>query len=238
MTSEKRRKFLLPVVVAAIVFLGLLPSRVQIWLPDSWLGNAYVDELLKTQVLGLAAPLLVVLSALLAGRLTAQRYLTLGDRDADIEPMPRIGLTLDLSYDWKKMGTALSQILTSFTAIVAYFGIIRGNVIALHNVGLVPWIFVFAALTALTQELVIRYGLVTSLVGLVPDSWIHWTSAGVSAILAVFLTKAGLAGFLLGGIYGYFMAKAVLETRGLYWAWFLRFWQQVILYGALFAIYL
>lgn len=99
MTSEKRRKFLLPVVVAAIVFLGLLPSRVQIWLPDSWLGNAYVDGLLKTQVLGLAAPLLVVLSALLAGRLTAQRYLTLGDRDADIEPMPRIGLTLDLSYD-------------------------------------------------------------------------------------------------------------------------------------------
>lgn len=41
-----------------------------------------------------------------------------------------------------------------------------------------------------------------------------------------------------GGILGAAMAKSVMETRGIFWAWFIHFLQDVVIFAALFSVVL
>jgi hypothetical protein len=43
----------------------------------------------------------------------------------------------------------------------------------------------------------------------------------------------GVVGVLLGTFLGWFLGKSMLETRGLFWAWFIHFWQDVLIFAFL-----
>lgn len=45
-------------------------------------------------------------------------------------------------------------------------------------------------------------------------------------------TPGQLIGVLAAGFLGWFLAKSVLETKGLGWAWFVHFLQDVIIFVA------
>jgi len=40
----------------------------------------------------------------------------------------------------------------------------------------------------------------------------------------------GLIGMFMAGFLGWFLAKAVIETQGIFWAWFIHFIQDVVIY--------
>jgi hypothetical protein len=37
----------------------------------------------------------------------------------------------------------------------------------------------------------------------------------------------------MAGFLGWFLGKSMLETRGLFWAWFIHFWQDVLIFAFL-----
>jgi hypothetical protein len=41
----------------------------------------------------------------------------------------------------------------------------------------------------------------------------------------------GVVGVLLAGFLGWILAKSMQETRGLFWAWFIHFWQDVWIFS-------
>jgi len=43
----------------------------------------------------------------------------------------------------------------------------------------------------------------------------------------------GVIGVLMAGFLGWFLGKSMLETRGLGWAWFIHFWQDVLIFAFL-----
>jgi hypothetical protein len=43
----------------------------------------------------------------------------------------------------------------------------------------------------------------------------------------------GVVGVLLAGFLGWILAKSMQETRGLFWAWFIHFWQDVWIFSFL-----
>jgi hypothetical protein len=40
-------------------------------------------------------------------------------------------------------------------------------------------------------------------------------------------------GVLLAGFLGWILAKSMRETRGMFWAWFIHFWQDVLIFSFL-----
>ena len=43
---------------------------------------------------------------------------------------------------------------------------------------------------------------------------------------------AGIVGALMAGLLGWLLAKSVLETSGIFWAWLIHFLQDVVIYSA------
>jgi len=43
----------------------------------------------------------------------------------------------------------------------------------------------------------------------------------------------GIIGVLMASFLGWLLGKSMLETRGLFWAWFIHFWQDVLIFSFL-----
>lgn len=43
----------------------------------------------------------------------------------------------------------------------------------------------------------------------------------------------GLIGVLLAGFLGWILARSMQQTRGMFWAWFVHFWQDVLIFSFL-----
>jgi hypothetical protein len=48
----------------------------------------------------------------------------------------------------------------------------------------------------------------------------------------IYGTPNGVFGVIASGTLGWFLAKSVIETRGLGWAWFIHFLQDVVIFGS------
>ena len=55
--------------------------------------------------------------------------------------------------------------------------------------------------------------------------------AAYFGILHFYGVPYGVVGVLLAGFLGWLLAKSMLETRGLFWAWFIHFWQDVWIFS-------
>lgn len=97
------------------------------------------------------------------------------------------------------------------------------------------WIVLFAALNALSEELIYRGALIFVLEG----SWPAWQIALLSAILfSVAHIRGQVNGVfvLLGSaVVGWCLAHAVLQTQGLFWAWCVHFVQDIFIFAAFIA---
>ncbi len=40
----------------------------------------------------------------------------------------------------------------------------------------------------------------------------------------------GIVGVLMAGVLGWLLGKSMLETRGLFWAWFIHFCQDILIF--------
>ena len=72
--------------------------------------------------------------------------------------------------------------------------------------------------------------------GQVPE-WLVWIKAGLLAFffgLAHYLygSPSGVIGFLMTGFLAWLLGKSMLETRGLFWAWFIHFLADVIIFAS------
>jgi hypothetical protein len=56
-------------------------------------------------------------------------------------------------------------------------------------------------------------------------------NAAYFGILHFYGVPYGYVGVLLAGFLGWLLAKSMLETRGLFWAWFIHFWQDVWIFS-------
>jgi hypothetical protein len=43
----------------------------------------------------------------------------------------------------------------------------------------------------------------------------------------------GIIGVIMAGFLGWILGKSMLETRGFFWAWFIHFWQDVLIFAFL-----
>lgn len=196
----------------------------------------YVNAELTYQVgaLLVVATLVAVLTLVTRPRVTT--YASVGEIGATVEPEPLIGLAPDDGETWRQIGATFAVIITGVTAVVLAstqfselslgFGLVRS----------LPWILVFAASNALVEEAIFRFGIVVALVGELSPSRVALASGAMFGGVHYFgVAPRGVAGVVMAGFIGWFLAKSVLETRGLFWAWTIHFLQDVVIFTFLFA---
>lgn len=138
------------------------------------------------------------------------------------------------SSDWNLYGPVVAVALTIGTTMFMSF-----NVVAQHGVinntffELFPLVLLFAATNAWSEEIFSRFVLVAGLDGKLKPDVICLISAIVfGAAHYSFGTPSGLFGVVASGSMGWFMAKSVVDTKGMGWALFIHFLQDVVIFGA------
>lgn len=224
--------FILLGTLSLLAFGALFPGVIPSLFPAPVTGSAFVDEKLKYQMITLAVGLLVLAITYAAAPANARRFYRPGRLDAPAEPVK--WLDIKPTDNWAVVGRNFAIIVSLATGAFVYFNVARGQSIEPANAGLLPFILLLAAMNAFTEEAITRLSVVTALDGILPRRWIYLASALMFGLPHAFGIPGGLLGAVMAGFLGWLLAKSIAETEGMFWAWFIHFLQDVIIFAGLF----
>jgi hypothetical protein len=136
------------------------------------------------------------------------------------------------------VGRNFALIITGVTAVFIYLQAVRGHSIDPEHLRYLPWILLFSVNNAFVEEMITRFAVVSALDGLFPPNTVYLVSAAIFGGVHYFGTPGGIIGVLMAGFLGWFAAKSIGETGGFFWAWFIHFLQDVVIFTGLFFVYL
>ncbi len=163
-----------------------------------------------------------------------RRFARVGDPDASPEPVRFLGISADDT--WRSVGISFSVIVTLATSAFLYFNIWEGQLPLAAILPVLPWVLLFAVTNSFVEETLMRFTVVVGLHGTVPNRSIYILSALIFGIPHFFGTPGGALGSLMAAFLGWLLAKSIVETRGIFWAWFVHFLQDVVIFAALFSV--
>jgi membrane protease YdiL (CAAX protease family) len=95
---------------------------------------------------------------------------------------------------------------------------------------MLPSILFYAALNAFAEEMTYRAPMLATLEPAVGSIQALWLSAAFFGIAHYFGTPGGAVGAALSVFMGWILGKAMIETRGLFWAWWIHFLADVVIF--------
>ncbi len=196
----------------------------------AWLQNpSFGVSMLAELSLNLIVTLLMIAALLLMRKKPADFYLRRGDIAAPVEPVRWLGIKQ--GERWNKFG-ALMTFLISLGTLA--FLVLAGSP-SLDMVILVlpflPAILLAAALNAFNEEVTYKASFLSVLESPVGPRQAVYMVAAYFGIGHYYGVPYGVIGVLLASFLGWFLAKSMQETRGLFWAWFIHFWQDVWIFS-------
>jgi hypothetical protein len=187
-----------------------------------------------TSMLGIQLGRLVV-SALMIGLLLALGYrradffLVRGRLDAPIEPVRWLGFPK--AEPWTRFG---GQFAVYISLGLLVFLIVGGRSewsSFVRAAPMLPGVLLFAALNAFNEELTYRSSIIAGLEKAIGSKHALLNAAVFFGIGHYFGVPYGIAGVLMAGFLGWFLGKAMVETRGFTWAWFIHFLLDVLIFS-------
>ena len=189
-----------------------------------------LNLLFTMQVLVLPVSFLVLGLMYLYDRDRFRKFFRKGDLSAPARPLQFLGITEKSS--WKQLGPTLALILTAGTALFMTIGLLQAKgVINATFFALLPLSLLFSTTNAWSEEIFTRFTVVAGLDDKLRPAQIYWISAAVFGIPHYFGTPGGFIGMLMASFMGWLLAKSVHETKGIFWAWFIHFVQDVVIFG-------
>ncbi len=139
---------------------------------------------------------------------------------------------------WLKTGLSLSIFISLATALFMFFQLKKAHVDwSLLQNGML-WILLFSLTNSFGEELIYRLGVVSPLRGLLSPITVFMISAILFGIPHLAGMPSGIIGAMMAGILGLVLAKSLYEINGLFWAWTIHFLQDVIIFSALYLLYM
>jgi len=214
---------------------------------SQWLMFSRIDELpfirsrldnpsfnvymLAEQSLKLIITLIVIATLLLMKKKRQDFYLAKGDIAAPVTPIRWLGVRQ--GERWNRFGLWLTLFISLGTLA---FLIIAGSPsldIVIRVLPYLPAILLAAALNAFNEEVTYKASFLSVLEGPVGARQALYMVAVYFGILHFYGVPYGIIGVLLATFLGWILARSMQETRGLFWAWFIHFWQDVWIFSFL-----
>ena len=198
----------------------------------AWSANPSFNVLmLADQSLRLMVTLLIIAALFILKKNRSAFFLVKGDTNALTEPVNWMGIKR--GERWKQVGRNFSVILSLGTLT---FLILAGRPpldIVLRALPFLPAILIAAMLNAFNEEMTYKASFLSVLEDVVGRKHALWLMAAYFGIGHFYGIPYGVVGVLMAGFLGWFLGKSMLETRGLWWAWFIHFWQDVLIFAFL-----
>lgn len=214
-------------------FLILLVLTLLWWLVFSWImltpawqdwtaGIPWVLGLSAIQLMKLGVALVAVLVLFMIYRHRARFFLVKGQADAMAEPVRWLGMNGPLA--WKKLALIFALVGGTIMLLVLFLTTPTTTGLLIRTLPLLPAVLLFSATNALSEEICFRSSLIAPLHGILGK-------APTMALTAVYFGLAHYSGgvplatlptLLMTGFLGYFMGKAMLETRGFFCTWLIH----------------
>ena len=221
---------LVVVVISPILILIMNRPLLHIQL----FGNQQFNAILNYQLTALIiAGAVIGLVALLTNG-NALKLLNLNHLDGEIQPEPWIGINPKSGETWKSLGLNFSIIITVVTTVVIFFQIFKNGTLSINLFPGLLLVILFALTNSFVEEIIYRFSFVG--VGLdvkVSPFIIQGLAALTFGLIHYYGKPSGIPGVLMAAFIGWFLSKSMIETQGFFWAWFIHFLQDVVIYFAL-----
>ncbi len=196
-------------------------------LASPWFGVSLIAE----QVLNLIVAAVMVLVLFVVHRDRRAFYLAKGDMSAPASPIGWLGVRP--GDRWRSTGRNLTVGISLGTLA---FLVISGQPpidLAIRVLPLMPVILLAAAANAFSEEISYKASLLSVLAGPMGGRQALRMVAAYFGIAHFYGVPYGLVGVALAWFLGWILAKSMLETRGMAWAWFIHFVQDVLIFSFL-----
>ena len=214
-------------------FFGLMALRP--YLDFTWpalqalFGNTVFDARMQAEQVGkLAASLVMIITLLILGYRRRDFFLTRGNLHAPIEPAPLLGFPKP--DPWPQFGLQWGFYIAAALAVVQYLLLRPSGELMLKVIPILPSILFYAALNAFNEEITYRSPMLATLEPIGGSKQALWLSAYFFGISHYFGTPGGLSGGLLSIFMGWILGKGMVETRGIFWAWWIHFLSDIAIF--------
>jgi hypothetical protein len=222
---------LLAVLLVLIASQWLIFTRIdRLPIFQTWLQNpSFNVYMLAEQLLKLIVTLLVIATLLLMKKKPRDFYLVRGDIAAPVEPIPWLGV--QQGERWNKFGALLTLFISLGT--LAFLDIAGRPPldIAIQALPFLPAVLLAAALNAFNEEVTYKASFLSVLESPVGPRQALYMVAAFFGIGHYYGVPYGVVGVLLAAFLGWILARSMQETRGMFWAWFIHFWQDVWIFS-------
>ncbi len=196
----------------------------------SWLAAAspFVQQVGLVQITRTTTAILMTLAMLALFRRFDRFFLVKGRLDAPAQPIP---LILTRPPSWRILGPAIAGAMClGLLVFVFAFGRPPALASLTHALPLLPFVLLFAASNAFGEEMLYRAPWLAALESPVGPAHALLITAAYFGISHYYGVPYGVLGMVMAFIPGWLNGKAMLETRGFLWAWFIHLWMDVVIF--------
>ncbi len=209
---------------AAIFKLNRIAGKIDVTIHS----DAYLDSHAKYQLLLVALSALVLTLLHFLSPNNLKLFLSIGNISAAAKPVDWFGISE--GETWLSTGLYLCALITLGTFSFVYFQFRNQKVKAWELLPFLGWIALFSITNSFSEEVIYRLGVIAPLYNIIGTDEIILLSALLFGLVHFGGMPHGLIGMFMAGFLGWFLAKSVIETQGLFWAWLIHFIQDLVIY--------
>lgn len=236
MKNPGKKISIIPITIAlAILMILFKKNYIKIFKINIFAQQFYNQEL-AYQLMTLLLALGMLWLVYLLGPENFRAFFNLGKINAPIKAVKSIGINPQEGENWLNLGINFTVIFSVVTFIVIYFQVVHGQNIQ-FNISMLFCGFLFAVINSFVEEIIFRFSIVAVLYKILPKQYIYLLSGLIFGGAHYFGIPGGIPGILMAGFIGWFLAKSIGETKGIFWAWLIHCAQDIIIYlGILISI--
>lgn len=199
---------------------------------QNWFGGintSFTTNMFGIQLSRFIVALLIIVALVLLRYIRKDFFLVKGQLDAPIRPVKWLGFPNP--DPWTRFGGQFAIYISLGTLIFLILGGRPGPSAVVQMLPLLPAILLLAAMNSFNEEMTYRSALLAPL----EPALGYKHSLGITAIFFgighFYGVPYGVVGVIMASFLGWLMGKAMLETRGFFWAWFIHFLQDVLIFS-------
>ena len=225
-------------------FIAIMTISIFVWVSvgvqansGNALGYQAIHHHFMMQTIGLGLALACIVYMYKYFFLTTKTYLRIGNLTSYVRAEPMIHLRPRRKDHWTVVGIDGTIIVAVVSILMMHVPRIVYNGLQVDMmVKILPIAIVFSFINSFTEEILMRLGLIVSLKGVVSERKIPLICGLIYGCTQYWSAPGGFLGVITGIALGWFLAKSVLETRGLFWAWLIHFVRDVVVYSSFFSL--
>ena len=199
---------------------------------QAWLNHpSFNVYMLAEQSLRLLVTLGIIAALFILKKYARAFFLVKGDVSAPAEAVRLLGIKE--GERWNTLGRNFAVILSLGTLTFLFLAGRPPLNIVVRALPFLPAVLLAATLNAFNEEMTYKASFLSVLENVVGKHQALWLMATYFGIGHFYGIPYGVIGVLMAGFLGWFLGKSMLETRGLWWAWFIHFWQDVLIFAFL-----